>query len=497
MQYLAVSAERTRSDRYSCVHSISKSVLIQSFVLIFVLLSVTDQPGIAQSTKVYWSDFGLTKIQKADVDGSNVETVLTSATMQPFELDVDGVNDKLYWTETLLARIQRSDLDGSNVETLLSTGLVTPRGLALDVANGKMYWTDWGTFKIQRADLDGSNVEDLIDFGALSGAIPRGIVLDVAGGKMYWTDAGLQMIRRANLDGSGIENLITVGLNTTVGIDLDTVAGKLYWTDLLTGTIHRANLDGSGVETIVSTGLLDPSYIDVDPVLGKIFWTDFGTTWVQRANLDGTGVENIVTSGLIIPTGIALESSAPLPVEMTSFEAVVDESEVVLRWETASETNSSGFDVEVKQQGQWTTRAFVNGAGNSTTRTEYEYRIGGLDAGRYSFRLRQVDFDGSYAYSDAIEAIVEVPGGALLAEIYPNPFSTSTTLRVGVASAQDVRVVVYDIQGREVRVPFQGWMSANDPVEIKIDSQGLSAGVYLVQIQGESRHETRRMVLAR
>ena len=291
--------------------------------------------------------------------------------------------------------------------------------------------------------------------------------------------------------------MISVGLNTTVGIDLDTVAGKLYWTDLLTGTIHRANLDGTSVETIVSVGLLDPSYIDVDVTLGKIFWTDFGTTWVQRANLDGSSVENIVTSGLSIPTGIALSSGAALPVELTSFDALLDDGDVVLQWETASETNSSGFNIEMSSDDRWIAQAFVSGAGTTTEQTSYEYRLKNLDPGVHRFRLKQVDHDGSYSYSQEIEVAVELPEGSLLAEVYPNPFSVSTTLRVGVAAGQDVRVVVYDIQGREVLTPYSGWLSANDPVEVRIDGQGLSAGVYLVQIQGESRSETRRMVLAR
>ncbi len=473
----------------------SRKIAVAKIFTATLLLMMIQQVSFGQANKIYWTDFGLTKIQRADIDGSNVEDLLSSLTIQPFEIDVDDVNGKLYWTETLLARIQRSDLDGSKVETIVSTGIVTPRGLALDAVNGKVYWTDWGTFKIQRCDLDGSNVEDLLTFGITS--VPRGIVLDVAGGKMYWTDAGLKMIRRANLDGTSVEDLITTGLNTTVGIDLDTVAGKLYWTDLLTATIHRANLDGSSAETVVSTGLLNPSYIEVDATLGKLFWTDFGTTWVQTSNLDGSSVQNVVTAGLTIPTGIALSSSAALPVELTSFEAIQDNDDVILKWTTASETNSAGFDVQFEEGSSWITDSFVAGAGTTSRSTSYEYRVSNVRTGKNRFRLRQVDVDGTYDYSSVVEVFVDLPGKVFVTEAYPNPFSSSATMSLGVSTSQFVRVVMYDISGREVAVPFAGHLEADRVVDIQIDSRGLPAGVYMIHVDGESVKETRRVVLVR
>ena len=158
-------------------------------------------------------------------------------------------------------KIQRANLDGSNVEDLITTGLYGLRGIALDVERGKMYWTDWGTTKIQRANLDGSNVEDLITAGLTT---PLGIALDVGRGKMYWTDTGTDEIQRANLDGSNVEDLITTGLSRPNGIALDVGRGKVYWTDWGTAKIQRANLDGSQVEDLITTGLRTPGGIALD-----------------------------------------------------------------------------------------------------------------------------------------------------------------------------------------------------------------------------------------
>jgi predicted outer membrane repeat protein len=106
----------------------------------------------------------------------------------------------MYWTNWSTGKIQRANLDGSGVEDLV-TGLPGPARIALDVAAGKMYWMVWGTHRIQRANMsDGSGVEDLLTGLDNLG----GMALDVAGGKMYWTNNDPypdDKIRRANMGG--------------------------------------------------------------------------------------------------------------------------------------------------------------------------------------------------------------------------------------------------------------------------------------------------------
>jgi sugar lactone lactonase YvrE len=90
---------------------------------------------------------------------------------------------KMYWTDSATDKIQRANLDGSRIEDLVTTGLQAPWGIALDTTKGKMYWTDAGTGKIQRANLDGSRVEDLImtysSGPAAGGGKRRGLALDL------------------------------------------------------------------------------------------------------------------------------------------------------------------------------------------------------------------------------------------------------------------------------------------------------------------------------
>ena len=258
----------------------------------------------AGAGKMYWTDPGTQKIQRANLDGSRVQDLITSGLHSPVGLALDPGADKMYWTDTFTNKIQRANLDGSfGVEDLVTSGLHAPAALALDLAGGKMYWTDVWTEKIQRANLDGSGVEDLVRV-----PLPHGLALDLGAGKMYWTDAWTGKIQRANLDGSGVEDLVTSGFFASPrGLALDLGAGKMYWTD---GKIQRANLDGSGVEDLVTSGLVLPTGLALDLGTGKMYWADSRTQKIQRANLDGSGVQDLVTSGLSYPRGLALDLGA-------------------------------------------------------------------------------------------------------------------------------------------------------------------------------------------
>ena len=266
-------------------------------------------PG--STPKMYWTDVGTHKIQRANLDGSNIEDLVTTGLIYPQGIALDIAGDKMYWTDGGTDKIQRANLDGSNIEDLIPTGLTSsptgPEGIALDLAEGKIYWTDFSTGKIQRANLNGSNIEDLIT----ELRYPQSIALDIAGGKMYWAHDSPDKIQRANLDGSNIEDLITTGLEGPQGIALDLSKGKMYWTDEGTHKIQRANLDGSDIEDLITatTGLSGPRSITLDLTEGKIYWADRSRRKIQRANLDGSNIEDLVTTGLRHPDAIALDLS--------------------------------------------------------------------------------------------------------------------------------------------------------------------------------------------
>ena len=250
---------------------------------------------------MYWTERtaaagAVATIKRARLDGTGVENLVTTGLTDPRGIAVDADGGKMYWTDRASIRIQRANTDGTVVETLV-TGLTDPRGPALDVAAGKMYWGGNGSpFQIRRANFDGSVAE-----GVVAGAwLPRGIALDPAG-KIYWGNKDAT-IRRSNIDGTALELLVT-GVNFSFGIALDPAAGKMYWIE--NTRIQRANLDGSAVEELV-TGLAFGFGLAVDLAGGKMYWTDFTLNKIQRANLDGTVIEDLVTTGISEPMAITL-----------------------------------------------------------------------------------------------------------------------------------------------------------------------------------------------
>ena len=257
----------------------------------------------------------------------------------------DTTRPQIYWTDLEIGKIQRANLNGTNLQdVVVTTGpLVLPLSIALDVAGGKIYWTSFSVFggKIQQANLDGSNVQDIVvTTGPLES--PAGIALDVAGGKVYWTAPEIGKIQCANLDGSNVQDIITTGLESPAGIALDVAGGKVYWTAPEIGKIQCANLDGSNVQDIITTGLVAPNYIALDVAGGKMYWTDNSTGKIQQANLDGTNAQDIIT-GLTEPISIAL--SIPRFAADVNGDSVVNIQDLVLVAGAFGETSENAADV--------------------------------------------------------------------------------------------------------------------------------------------------------
>ena len=288
----------------------SRTVLAFMFATVGLVLGVQGSYGqsAVEKGKIYWTNsvFGK-QIQRADLDGSNVEDLVTTATGVPEGIALDLAGGKMYWTDSRDGKIKRANLGGSNVEDLVTEGLEIPHSIALDIDGGKMYWTNRNAHTIQRANLDGSDVENLITEGLES---PRSIALDVDGGKMYWTNRNAHTIQRANLDGSDVENLVTEGVKSPQGIALDVGAEKMYWTQWGEFAIRRANLDGSNIENLIPSEVGFPQGIALDMGAEKMYWT--GSPWdpdkIQRANLDGSNIENLIPPEIGSPlSGIALD----------------------------------------------------------------------------------------------------------------------------------------------------------------------------------------------
>jgi hypothetical protein len=254
---------------------------------------------------IYWTDRSSAppRIQRSALDGSGVETIVTTGLSDPRGIAIDPFGEKIYWADQDTLLIQRADLNGSNIENIITSGVLDPRGIALDLEANKLYWTDHDAGKIQRSDLDGSGMEDVVT-GLVN---PYYVAVSPFGRKVYWTDPGSGKLQRANLDGTMVEDLVTAAVgNTLRGIAIDPTHTKIYWADRGVDLIQRANVNGSGVETLVGADLDRPHGVAMDALRQKVYWTDTGTGKIQQSDLNGSNVTDVVSSGITGPWGIAL-----------------------------------------------------------------------------------------------------------------------------------------------------------------------------------------------
>lgn len=200
----------------------------------------------AANQKIYYGG-GAATITQAELDGSNpVPAVPTGEA--PSGLAIDATNGKLYWSAFGAGSVLRADLDGSNVETIIAGSLDSPSGVWVDEQNGKLYVITYNNTRIQRANLDGSGLETV---AASLGGQGIDVIVDPATQTIYYSLRGAE-IRTMSLDGSNQATLVS-GQASVQGMAVDFAAGKLYWTT--GGVIRRADLaDGANIEDIVDTG---------------------------------------------------------------------------------------------------------------------------------------------------------------------------------------------------------------------------------------------------
>jgi hypothetical protein len=186
----------------------------------------------------------------------------------------------------------------------------------------------------------------------------------------------------------------------------------------------------------------------------------------------------------------------PLPVELSSFSAKYNDESVRLNWITKTEVNNYGFNVERRiNEGEWNTLGFVKGHGNSNSLKEYRYTDNDLFAGgsKFQYRLKQLDNDGSFEYSDVIEVEI-LPTKFELSQNYPNPFNPSTTIRFSLPKETQLKINIYNMLGELVRTIAEGNYEAGYH-KITVNAADLPSGAYIYRIESPEFVQVKKMVL--
>ncbi|HRN27981.1 MAG: carboxypeptidase regulatory-like domain-containing protein [Ignavibacteriaceae bacterium] len=226
-------------------------------------------------------------------------------------------------------------------------------------------------------------------------------------------------------------------------------------------------------------------------------------------------ISNVVVSSYNSLTVLNVQLvSSIIPVELISFTSYVDGVNVTLNWRTATEINNMGFEIERKSPSptpslkegtfeftDWKSVGFVNGNGTTTQTKSYSFLDEGLSSGKYQYRLKQIDFDGSFDYSNIIDAEIISPIKLSLEQNFPNPFNPTTLIRYSVPNVistegRNLNVIlkVFDVLGNEVATLVNEIKPAGN-YNVEFNAKNLSSGVYFYQLKAGSLIQTKKMIL--
>lgn len=230
---------------------------------------------------------------------------------------------------------------------------------------------------------------------------------------------------------------------------------------------------------------------------------DSTQAWVLVDSLPGVSVKKvypyITVNGL---TGFSefmdatTNQNDPLPVELSSFTARTSNLNVELMWTTVTETSNYGFEIERKfisplkdttantnVKSGWQTIGFIRGMGNSNSMHDYNFTDKRPKPGKYSYRLKQIDTDGMYAYSEEVDAEVGiVPNVFTLSQNYPNPFNPSTTIEFTLPNDGTATLKIFNILGEEVATILNEELSAGVLHSAVFNAAPFASGVYVYQL---------------
>lgn len=346
------------------------------------------------------------------------------------------------------------------------------------------------------ADFDGDGQPDLSPVGNSGVFI---VSYDASGAPQWFRGAGGDAFDEGN------------------GVAID-ASGNGYVTGSIEAGLEGADFDGDGQADIVVGGLFGVfvAKYAVGGTLEQVYGTGGnGTIQGFGLGLDGSGnayvtgsfaadvdVNNDGQTDLSSTGGsrdvfVARYDASVLPVELAHFAGRADGDVALLTWTTVTETNNAGFFIQqATGPDAWTTIGQVEGAGTTSTLQRYQFRTGVLAPGEYSFRLRQVDTDGTASHSRPIDVNLGLSGAYRLVPPFPNPSAGDAQLRLTVETTQAVEVAVFDVLGRKVATPHDGPVTGGSPATIYLGSD-LSPGLYLVRVEGERFRVTERLTIVR
>ncbi|NOX17857.1 MAG: T9SS type A sorting domain-containing protein [Chlorobi bacterium] len=266
----------------------------------------------------------------------------------------------------------------------------------------------------------------------------------------------------------------------------------------------------------------DTLALGLDPILGEfppnVYVFDFfhklagpdGKLQLQYAQDEWDSHPNSAATELVAPQFVeeifdaAIAYESVTPVELISFDYSLNNNSVELRWQTATETNNKGFELQRSNNKYFdnlSVLAFIDGKGTTSETQNYSFADKNISAGKYFYRLKQIDNDGSFHYSKILEAEILTPEIFELMQNYPNPFgkgslskNNSTSISFDLPFESNVSLIVYNALGEKVSDLFNGKLQAGFH-SVNFNSEKFPSGVYFYELITPKFSKTKKMLL--
>lgn len=342
--------------------------------------------------------------------------------------------------------------------------------------------------------------------GTSGGKVFRCTSLNPASGIDTWSDItptgnNGAWVRRIAVDPNNKNNIYAAYSGYNNGTNLKHIYYSSdqgnNWTDI-SGDLPDVPVHSIVVDNITGSKL----YIGTE--LGIFQTTNRGTNWIYANSgmpyyspvdelvlQSGTNLLYAFTHG----RGVFVTTS-PLPVELESFSAKNIANKVAIVWSTATELNSNKFVVERStiNENNFNKIGEVKANGNSSSRKQYEFQDEVTIAGKYNYRLKMIDNDGAFKYSNSIQVDVKPPDKYALLQNYPNPFNSTTIISYQVAIEGPVKIILYDINGKEL-TQLINEIKSPGVYKVKLNADNFASGIYFYSLQTENLKITKKMLL--
>jgi len=361
-------------------------------------------------------------------------------------------------------------------------------GTILRTTNGGTEWTSQSSGTLEA--LSGVSFTDSYNGTAVG---DRGTILRTTNGGTTWTTQfNYTNGRLSAVDFVDSNNGTVV---SEFGTILRTTDGGTTWASQSSGTTDWLEgvsfTDANNCTAVGDNGII-------------LRTTNAGTTWISQSSGTTEGLYGVSftdsDNGTAVGYGgtiLRTTTGGVIPVELTAFTASISNSTVTLNWATATETNNQMFEIERSiEDGQFVTIGNVEGHGTTTEIQNYQYidNISDLQATSLSYRLKQIDYDGSYEYSEVVEVKNLAPTEFALHQNYPNPFNPVTTIRYSLPVKAQVELIIYNALGESVTQLVNEEKEAGR-YEVKFDAAALPSGIYFYKLKAGSFIEIKKMVL--